>query len=94
MTENQLDHATFEGFSLAVRVMVQAFEIDAPASEFQRPFALVREIADGTATLTSPAELAARFPQLRDFVYDRVNRVIESDRDTARRVVRGLHTAF
>lgn len=94
MSDAQLDQAAFDGFSLAVRVMLEAFEIDAPASEFERPWRLVRDVAEGKAALTSAAELSARFPQLRDFVYDRVNRVIESDRDTAQRVLRGLSTAF
>jgi hypothetical protein len=94
MTEAPLDQAAFDGFSLAVRVMVQAFDIDAPATEFERPWQLLREIAEGSATLTRTAELAARFPHMRDFLYDRVNRVIESDRDTATRVLRGLAGAF
>ncbi|CAN5768908.1 hypothetical protein BH23GEM9_BH23GEM9_22010 [soil metagenome] len=92
--QEALDMAAFDGFSLAVRVMFQTFEIDAPAAEYERPWVLLREISDGTATLTSTAELAARFPHLRDFLYDRVNQVIESDRVTARRVLRGLTDAF
>jgi hypothetical protein len=91
---NELDQAAFDGFSLALRVMLHAFEIDAPATQFERPWALLREIADGSATITSTAELAARYPQLSDFLYERVNLVIESDRETARRVLRGLSTAF
>lgn len=94
MADAQLDQAAFDGFSLAVRVMFQAFEIDAPGTEFERPWALLRDIADGRATLTSAAELAARFPHMKDFLFDRVNRVIESDRDTARCVLRGLGSAF
>jgi hypothetical protein len=89
-----LDDATFDGFSLAVRVMFHAFEIEAPGTDFEKPWALVREIADGTVTLTGTAELAARFPHMKDFLYDRVNRVIENDRETAQRVLRGLSTAF
>jgi hypothetical protein len=92
--DDALDQAAFDGFSLAMRVMVHAFEIDAPGTEFERPWTLLRDIAEGTATLTSTAELAARFPHMKDFLYDRVNRVIESDRDTANRVLRGLSTAF
>jgi hypothetical protein len=91
---SELDQAAFDGFSLALRVMLHAFEIDAPATQFERPWALLREIADGSATITSTAELAARYPQLSDFLYERVNLVIESDRETARRVLRGLSTAF
>jgi hypothetical protein len=92
--QNELDQAAFDGFSLALRVMFHAFEIDAPGSEFERPWALLRDLAQGRATLTSPAELGARFPHLRDFLYERVNQVIESDRVTAQRVLRGLGTAF
>jgi hypothetical protein len=92
--EQELDEAAFDAFSLAFRVMIHAFEIEAPATEFEKPWSLLREIADGSATLTSTAELAARFPHMRDFLFDRVNRVIESDRETAQRVLRGLADAF
>jgi hypothetical protein len=92
--DQTVDDSTFDGFSLAVRVMFHAFEIDAPGSDFEKPWALLREIAEGSATLTSTAELAARFPHMKDFLYDRVNRVIENDRETAQRVLRGLSTAF
>jgi len=96
MTDNHaaIDQATFDGFSLAFRVMVHAFDIDAPATEFEKPWQLLREIAAGSATLTSTAELAARFPHMKDFLYDRVNSVIESDRETAQRILRGLADAF
>jgi hypothetical protein len=93
-SSDPLDEAAFDGFSLALRIMVHAFEIDAPAAEFEKPWQLARDIASGAATLTSTAELAARFPHMKDFLYDRVNSVIESDRDTAQRVLRGLAAAF
>ncbi|HSJ23210.1 MAG TPA: hypothetical protein VK929_00915 [Longimicrobiales bacterium] len=91
---SQLDNVALDSFSLAVRVMVHAFEIDAPAAEFEKPWELLREIADGSATVTSTAELAARFPNMKDFLYDRVNSIIENDRETARRVLRGLTAAY
>jgi hypothetical protein len=94
MSQEQIDRATFDGFSLAVRVLLQAFEIDEPGSAFEKPWLLLREIADGRSTLTTAPELAARFPQMKDFLYDRVNRVIESDRETAQRVLRGLSASY
>lgn len=94
MTQDELDRATFDGFSLAVRVLLQAFEIDEPGSAFEKPWLLLRDVADGRSTLTTAPELAARFPQMKDFIYDRVNRMIESDRETAQRVLRGLATSF
>jgi ABC-type nitrate/sulfonate/bicarbonate transport system substrate-binding protein len=94
MNEDTLDQAAFDGFSLALRVMVQVFEIDAPATEFERPWQLLRDVSSGAATLTSTAELAARFPHMKDFLYDRVNSVIEADRETATRILRGLAGAF
>jgi hypothetical protein len=93
-TQDELDQATFDGFSLAVRVLFQAYDIDVPGTEFERPWVLLRDLAAGKTTLTNTAELAARFPQLKDFLYDRVNQIIESDRVTAERVLRGLSTAF
>lgn len=90
----ELDQAAFDGFSLAVRVMLDAFDIDEPGTEFERPWRLLQEIANGTTTLTAAGELAARFPHLKDFLYDRVNRMVENDRDTARAVLRGLGASF
>lgn len=92
--QQELDQATFDGFSLAVRVMLEAFDIQEPGTAYEKPWLLLREIASGTTTLTSAAELGARFPQLKDFLYDRVNRMVESDRDTALRVLRGLSASF
>lgn len=90
----EFDQAAFDGFSLAIRVMLEAFDIQEPGTAYERPWLLLREIANGTTTLTSAAELGARFPHLKDFLYDRVNRMVESDRDTAQRILRGLNTAF
>jgi hypothetical protein len=94
LVEAEGDRIAFDAFSLAVRVVMHAFGIDAPGSEFERPWALLREIAEGRTTLASPAEMVAKFPDMRDFVYDRVNRVVENDRVVAERVLRGLGRAF
>ncbi|NJD11172.1 MAG: hypothetical protein FIB01_12320 [Gemmatimonadetes bacterium] len=92
--ERELDRTAYDAFTLAVRVVLQAYEVDAPASEFEKPWRLLREIARGETTLTGAAELAARFPALRDFLYDRANRMVESDRALAARVLRGLGESF
>lgn len=86
----ELDRVAFDAFTLALRVVLHAYEVDPPATEFERPWQLLRELAAGQTTLTSTAELAARFPELGDFLYERANRMIESDRATALRVLRGL----
>ncbi|HSJ15185.1 MAG TPA: hypothetical protein VK939_12265 [Longimicrobiales bacterium] len=93
-SDDPLDRMAFDAFTLALRVVLQAYEVDAPASEFERPWRLLREIAIGETTLTGTAELAARFPAMRDFLYERANRMIESDREVAQRVLRGLGSAF
>ncbi len=90
----QLDRVALDAFSLAIRVFCHAWDIDPPAREFERPWALLREIADGTTTLSSPAEMAARFPGMKEFVYDAAGKVIEHDRHTARRILQGLAGAF
>lgn len=89
-----LDRAAFDAFTLALRVVLQAYEVVAPATEYERPWRLLREIADGETTLSGTAELAARFPAMRDFLYERANRVVENDRVVAQRVLRGLGSAF
>ncbi len=94
MAEEQTDRAALDAFSLAIRVLCHAWNIDPPAREFERPWALLREIADGTITLSSPAELAVRFPGMKEFLYDATGRVIEHDRITAARILRGLAGAF
>lgn len=88
------DRAAFDAFMLGIRVMYVAFELDAPATEFEKPFEMLRELAEGRLTVASPGELAARFPQLSDFIYDRSSSVIESDRETAASILRGLGSAL
>ncbi len=91
---DESDRVAFDAFSLAIRVICHAWEIDPPATRFEAPWALLREIADGQLTLGSPAELAARFPQMSDFLYDASGRVREHDRETAGHILRGLGKAF
>jgi len=88
------DRVAYDAFSLAVRIMYALYGIDAPASEFERPYEVLREIAEGRMTLASPAETAARHPALREFLYERANRMIQDDRETASRILKGLTKAF
>lgn len=88
------DRAAFDAFMLGIRVMYVAFDLDVPATEFERPFQMLRELASGELTVSSPGEMAARFPHLSDFIYDRSSGVIENDRETASRILRGLGGAL
>ena len=88
--QKEIDQAAFDAFLLAIRVMYVAFEMDEPATKFDKPFAMLRDIANGELAMSSPAELGARFPGLKDFMYDAASSVIENDRQTAARVLRGL----
>lgn len=90
MSQDELDQAAFDAFLLAMRVMYVAFDMDEPATEFEKPFAMLRDIANGRLAMSSPAELGARFPALKDFMYDTASSVMENDRQTAARVLRGL----
>jgi hypothetical protein len=92
--QEQQDRVAFDAFMLAVRVLYVAFDLDVPATEFERPFQMLRELADGKLTVASPGELAARFPEMSQFIYDRSSSIIESDRETAARVLRGLNRAL
>jgi hypothetical protein len=94
MTTAQEDRASFDAFMLAMRVMYVAFELDAPATEFERPFQMLRELADGSLTIASPGEMAARFPNMQDFIAERSSSIIERDRATAAGVLRGLATSL
>jgi hypothetical protein len=87
---NSEDVAAFDAFMLGVRVTYLAFDLNVPATEFERPFEMLRELAEGRLTVASPGEMAAKFPELKDFIYDRSSSVIERDRETANRVLRGL----
>jgi len=91
---DSLDQIAFDAFSLALRVVLQAYDVTAPATEFEKPWQLLGEIARGETTLTGTAELAARFPAFKDFLYDRANRMVESDRAIAERILRGLEVSF
>jgi hypothetical protein len=94
ITEEQLDEVSFDAFMLAIRVMHVAFDLDEPAVKFEKPFELLREIAAGQLALGSPAELGTKFPALKDLVYDTASSVMERDRNTAGRVLRGLATGL
>lgn len=94
MPDDTDDRVAFDAFSLAIRVICHAWEIDPPATRFEAPWALLREIADGKTTLSSPAEMAARFPRMSDLLYDTSSGVREHDRETAGRILRGLGGAF
>ena len=94
MNAPDLDATAYNAFSLAIRVVLHAYELELPASEFERPWALLREIAAGDTTLSSPAEIAARFPHMSELLYESANRVVENDRDIATCVLRGLANSF
>ena len=91
---NSEDLAAFDAFMLGVRVTYLAFELDIPATQFERPFEMLREVAEGRLTIASPGEMAAKFPDLKDFIYDRSSSMIERDRETANRILRGLGAAL
>ena len=82
--------AAFEGFLLALRVLYHVYEIDEPAAAFEKPWAVLLEIAEGRLTLSNPADLAARYPGVAAFVYERANRMVASDRETASLVLQGM----
>jgi hypothetical protein len=92
--DDSLDRVSFDAFLLAMRVIYVAFDLNEPASNFEKPFALLREIANGETTLSSPAEMAVRFPALKDLIYDASSTVMESDRAMAARVLRGLSSTL
>ena len=92
--DEQLDRVAFDAFLLGIRVMSLAFDVDQPATQFEKPFEMLRDIATGQLTVASPAELAARFPELKDLIYDAASSIMERDRVTAGRVLRGLSTSL
>jgi hypothetical protein len=55
---------------------------------------MLRELAEGRLTIASPGEMGAKFPDLKDFIYDRSSSMIERDRETANRILRGLGAAL
>lgn len=84
------DRVALDAFMLALRVLLHAYEIDRPATEYEKPWELLRQIADGDVTLLSPAELGARHPGLRDFLYEQANDLVQHDREVALSILRGL----
>lgn len=89
-----LEAASFDAFLLALRVVLHAWDLDPPGHEFERPWQLLREIAEGRTALTNPADTAARFPQLGGLLYETAGDRIAQDRATAVRILRGLGGAF
>ncbi|MHB1169498.1 MAG: hypothetical protein ACYC28_09485 [Longimicrobiales bacterium] len=94
MNEASKDAAAFEAFLFGMRVVLHAFELDPPATEFERPWALLREIAEGRTTLLNPGDSAARFPGLGALLHETAGDRIAQDRETAVRILRGLGGAF
>jgi hypothetical protein len=88
------DGAAFESFLLGLRIFFLLYASEAPASEFERPWALLKEIAAGQTTLTNTADLAARYPGLAEFLYERANRMVASDRANAEKILRGLQSSL
>lgn len=88
------ESAAFEGFLLALRVLYPLYGIDAPARDFEKPWVALKEIAEGRMTLSNPADLAARFPEMADFLYERANQIVASDRMTAARVLTGMQQSL
>ena len=92
--DEDLDRGAFDAFLLAMRVIYIAYDLDEPAVKFEKPFEMLRDIADGRLTLSSPAEMAAKYPAMKDLIYDAASSVIEHDRETAARVLRGLSSTL
>lgn len=92
--QDELDRVAFDAFLLAMRVMYLAYELDEPATRFEAPFEMLRDLSTGKLILSSPAELGVRFPHMKELVYDTANTIIENDRETASRVLRGLGLNF
>lgn len=88
------ERAAFEGFSLALRVMYHLYAPEAPASEVEKPWEMAKEIAEGRLSLSNPADTAARFPEMKEFLYERMNRVVARERQVARAVLQGLQEAL
>lgn len=88
------ESTAFEAFLLALRLVYQLYEIDEPASEFERPWSMLKEIAEGRVTLANPADLAARYPAMAEFLYERANRIVASDRQTAERILAGMQESL
>lgn len=88
------DSAAFEGFLLGLRVFYRLYDVQAPATDFERPWGMLREIAEGRTTLAHPAELAARHPAMAEFVFERANRVVANDRKNAEAILRGLQESL
>ncbi len=94
MNEGSRDTAAFDAFLFGMRVVLHAFELDPPARDFERPWTLLREIAEGRTTLMNPGDTAARFPGLGSLLYETTGDRIAQDREAAARILRGLGGAF
>lgn len=94
MSGGDEERAAYEGFTLALRVMYQLYAPDLPATEAGRPWEIVKDVAEGRLSLSNPADLAARFPGMKDFVFERANEVVARERQIALAVLRGMQKAL
>src|SRR5690606_15069958 len=88
------DIDAFDAFLFGMRVVLHAFELDPPATEFERPWTLLREIAEGRTTLMNPGDSAARFPGLGALLQETTRDRIAQAREMAVRTLRGLGRSF
>lgn len=88
MTESERDELMLDGFLMGLRVMYHAHGIRGPASEAEKPWDVLREIAEGRLTLAlDPAEQALKYPSmpraLKDHLARHTNEFIARDREKA-----------
>lgn len=86
--------AAYDGFALALRIMYLLYAPDAPGTEAERPWEMLKEVAEGRLSLSNPADLAARFPEMKDFLFDTANQVVARERETALAILRGMQDAL
>ena len=51
MTDDERDRALYSGFELGLRVMMDAHDMQLPATAAEKPWNLLQEIADGSTTI-------------------------------------------
>ena len=64
--------------------------IKLPGTEARKPWDLLREIAEGQATLNDPGGAAAKHPQMREYIARVSGIAIRKDRDLAARILEGF----
>ena len=95
MTETEQNKLLFEGFSLGLRTLLQAYEIHIPGTDGHKHWDLLREVAEGRVTRGfNRGEIELKYPnmieEMKAYLARNAPKLIAKDRELARRILEAM----